>query len=168
MIVQAFLDFIGDAKLVIHNAKFDVGFINAELEKLGMSPLQNEICDSLTVARLRYPGQRNTLDALCNRLDVDNTGRDLHGALIDASLLGRVFIKMTRRDQLQLGESLGEDGESAGVNAPKAVMLPRKVRPLVSASVAPFAEIKLHESFVEKKLGKDSIWGKLQNNLLTV
>jgi DNA polymerase-3 subunit epsilon len=166
MLVEGFLDFVRGAKLVIHNAKFDMGFLNAELEKLGMPPLDNEVCDSLSVARKIYPGQRNTLDALCNRLGVDNSGRDLHGALIDASLLGQVFVKMTRLDQLQLGESLGEDDELGAANAPKAVMLPRKVRPAMSAFAAKPAELAAHESFVQKKL-KDSVWARLRNNLLT-
>jgi DNA polymerase III, epsilon subunit, Proteobacterial len=166
MISQAFLDFIRGAKLVIHNAKFDMSFLNAELERLGIGPLENEVCDSLAVARKLYPGQRNTLDALCNRLGVDNSERDLHGALIDASLLGRVFIKMTRLDQLQLGESLGDDEEMSAANAPKAVMLARKLRPAINPIIVPPAELALHESFVEKKI-KDSVWGKLQNNLLT-
>jgi DNA polymerase-3 subunit epsilon len=166
MIVQSFLDFIRGAKLVIHNAKFDMGFLNAELEKLGLPPLENEVIDSLAVARKIYPGQRNTLDALCSRLGVDNSGRDLHGALIDSVLLGHVFVKMTRRDQLQLGESLGEDEDHAAINAPKAVMLARKARPTTPPRVATAAELSAHESFVAKKL-EDSVWGKLQNNLLT-
>jgi DNA polymerase III, epsilon subunit, Proteobacterial len=166
MIVQDFLDFIGDAKLVIHNAKFDVGFLNAEFDKLGLDPLKNEICDSLAVARKIYPGQRNTLDALCNRLGVDNSERELHGALIDSYLLGRVFIKMTRRDQLQLGESLGEDDELDSLNAPVAVQLARKPRPARMPLLPSAEELASHESFVAKKL-KDSVWGKLQNNLLT-
>lgn len=166
MIVQGFLDFIRGAKLVIHNAKFDMGFINAELEKLGLPPLENEVIDSLAVARKIYPGQRNTLDALCSRLGVDNSGRDLHGALIDSFLLGHVFVKMTRRDQLQLGESLGDDEEMAVINAPKAVMLPRKSRPAREPLAATPAEVAAHESFVQKKV-KDSVWRKLQNNLLT-
>ncbi|NTF17312.1 DNA polymerase III subunit epsilon [Agrobacterium rubi] len=166
MIAQAFLEFIRGAKLVIHNAKFDMGFLNAELEKLGLPPLENEVCDSLSVARKMYPGQRNTLDALCSRLGVDNSGRDLHGALIDASLLGQVFVKMTRLDQLQLGESLGEDEEVGAINAPKTVMLARKKRPATAPISVPSAEAALHESFIEKKL-KDSVWHILRNNSLT-
>jgi DNA polymerase-3 subunit epsilon len=166
MIVQGFLDFIRGAKLVIHNAKFDMGFLNAELEKLGLPPLDNEVVDTLAVARKLYPGQRNTLDALCNRLGVDNSGRTRHGALIDAALLGRVFIKMTRLDQLQLGESLGDDGELGVANAPKAVMLPRKIRPATAPLHATAEEVAAHESFVQKKI-KDSVWEKLQKTLLT-
>lgn len=166
MIVQGFLDFVRGAKLVIHNAKFDMGFLNAELDKLGLPPLDNEVCDSLSVARKVYPGQRNTLDALCNRLGVDNSGRDLHGALIDASLLGQVFVKMTRLDQLQLGEKIGEDDELGGANAPKAVMLPRKRRAPANPITVAESEISLHESFVTRKI-KDSIWVNLRNNSLT-
>lgn len=167
MIVQSFLDFVRGAKLVIHNAKFDMGFLNAELERLGMPALDNEVCDSLSIARKVYPGQRNTLDALCNRLGVDNSGRDLHGALIDASLLGQVFVKMTRLDQLQLGEKIGDDDAELGAaSAPKAVMLARKARPPMEPVSVPESEIALHESFIGKKI-KDSIWQTLRNNALT-
>lgn len=163
-VAQRFLNFLGDSKIVIHNAKFDMGFINAELERVGLPPLKNEICDSLSVARKLYPGQRNTLDALCNRLEVDNSGRELHGALIDASLLGRMFIKMTRLDQLQLGEN-GEDGEEPA-RIPKPVMLARKVRPAHIVMMPQGEELTNHESFLAGKV-KDSIWRILEKNLLT-
>lgn len=167
MIVQSFLDFVKGAKLVIHNAKFDMGFLNAELDRLGLPPLDNEVVDSLSVARKIYPGQRNTLDALCNRLGVDNSGRDLHGALIDASLLGQVFVKMTRLDQLQLGEKLGGDEDDASIGkTPRKVMLARKPRPAIAPISIPAAEAATHESFIAKTF-KDSIWGNLRNNSLT-
>jgi len=98
-IAQDFLNFIQGAELIIHNAPFDVGFINAELGRLGLSKLEDndvQITDSLKFAKDLRPGQRNSLDALCRVYDIDNSERTLHGALLDAQLLGEVFIAMTR------------------------------------------------------------------------
>ena len=98
-VVNDFLSFVQDAEVVIHNAPFDVGFINAELGRLGLSKFEENavtITDSLKFAKELRPGQRNSLDALCKAFDVDNSSRTLHGALLDAQLLGEVFIGMTR------------------------------------------------------------------------
>jgi DNA polymerase-3 subunit epsilon len=97
-IMQEFLDFIKDAELVMHNAPFDVAFINLELSLAGFNKELHEICeikDTLPMARKIHPGKRNSLDALCSRYGVDKTNRDLHGALIDAKLLAQVFLLMT-------------------------------------------------------------------------
>ncbi len=98
-IVGAFLEFIAGAELVIHNAEFDVGFINAELARLpghvGLLDQHASVLDTLKMARELYPGQRNSLDALCKRLGVDNKHRQLHGALLDAELLTDVYLSMT-------------------------------------------------------------------------
>ena len=98
-IAQDFLNFIQGAELIIHNAPFDVGFINAELGRLDLAKLEDNevhITDSLQFAKDLRPGQRNSLDALCRAYDIDNSERTLHGALLDAQLLGEVFIAMTR------------------------------------------------------------------------
>ena len=97
-IMQEFLDFIKDAELVMHNAPFDVAFINLELSLAGFNKELHEICeikDTLPMARKIHPGKRNSLDALCSRYGVDKTNRNLHGALIDAKLLAQVFLLMT-------------------------------------------------------------------------
>ena len=97
-IMQEFLDFIKDAELVMHNAPFDVAFINLELSLAGFNKELHEICeikDTLPMARKMHPGKRNSLDALCSRYGVDKTNRDLHGALTDAKLLAQVFLLMT-------------------------------------------------------------------------
>jgi DNA polymerase-3 subunit epsilon len=98
-IVEEFLAFIDGAELIIHNATFDVGFLNAELaragEQYGRIADRCPVLDTLVMARERYPGQRNSLDALCKRLGVDNSARDLHGGLIDAQLLADVYLAMT-------------------------------------------------------------------------
>jgi DNA polymerase III subunit epsilon len=98
-IADAFLDFIAGAELVIHNAPFDVGFLNAELALLGKPSVTvfcDKVTDTLKMARDNYPGKRNSLDALCERLEIDNTHRNLHGALLDAELLAEVYLVMTR------------------------------------------------------------------------
>lgn len=98
-IVAEFLDFIGGAELIIHNAAFDVGFIDAELARAGTQHGRlldhASVLDTLALAREKYPGQRNSLDALCKRLEIDNSHRELHGALLDAQLLAEVYLAMT-------------------------------------------------------------------------
>ena len=98
-VARELLDFVREADVVIHNAAFDLGFIDAELERLGLPRLAEHagaITDSLALAREMFPGKSNSLDALCKRLEVDNTGRELHGALLDAGLLAEVYLRMTR------------------------------------------------------------------------
>jgi DNA polymerase III subunit epsilon len=98
-VADELLEFLAGADLVIHNAAFDVGFMNAELRRLGKPPLAGvvaRVTDSLTMAREMFPGKSNSLDALCKRLEVDNTNRALHGALLDAGLLAEVYIRLTR------------------------------------------------------------------------
>jgi DNA polymerase III subunit epsilon len=93
-----FLEFVRDAELIIHNAPFDVAFLNAELARIGTAPSLTEVCkilDTLPLARQMHPGQRNSLDALCKRYSVDNSHRDYHGALLDARLLAEVYLAMT-------------------------------------------------------------------------
>jgi DNA polymerase-3 subunit epsilon len=98
-IAQELLDFLKGADVVIHNATFDVGFLDAELARLKLPPLSKHVgrvTDSLLLARDQFPGKANSLDALCKRLEVDNSGRDLHGALLDAGLLAEVYVRLTR------------------------------------------------------------------------
>lgn len=110
-VAQDFLDFVRDSELIIHNAPFDVAFLNAELQKLGQEwgRIEDycEITDSLKIARELHPGQKNSLDALCARYKVDNSTRDLHGALLDAGILLDVYLAMTGG---QASLSLGGDG----------------------------------------------------------
>ena len=106
-ILTEFTDFIKDDLLVIHNAPFDIGFLNAEFSRCGHPPLSMErVIDTLPLARQKYPGAQASLDALCRRFDVDNSHRDLHGALIDADLLASVFVELKggRQPGLKLDE----------------------------------------------------------------
>ena len=108
-VASEFVEFVRDAELVIHNASFDMGFLNAELKRLDDGPLQRycEVLDTLKMARELHPGQKNNLDALCKRYQVDNTGRSFHGALLDVQLLGEVYLAMTR-GQETLGIDMNE------------------------------------------------------------
>ena len=98
-IADQLLGFVAGAEIVIHNAAFDIGFLNAEMKRLERAPFDTcvpKVTDSLSMARELYPGKSNSLDALCRRLEVDNSNRTLHGALLDAGLLAEVYLRMTR------------------------------------------------------------------------
>ena len=118
-IADTFIDFVKDAELIIHNAPFDIGFLDAELSDLnrGYKPMAEycEILDTLAMARKKHPGQKNNLDALCKRYFVDNTQRDLHGALLDAEILADVYLIMTG----------GHESNSEGETAYRIKRLPR-------------------------------------------
>jgi DNA polymerase-3 subunit epsilon len=103
-IAPSFLEFIEGAELIIHNAPFDIGFLNHELELIGLPPLLNEVVDTLKVAREMHPGKKNSLDALCGRYEIDNAHRSLHGALLDTELLAEVYFAMTRGQESLLGD----------------------------------------------------------------
>jgi DNA polymerase-3 subunit epsilon len=115
-VVDELAEFLNGAEVVIHNAPFDVGFMDAELQRLGRVPFHSwvaKVTDSLTLAREMYPGKANSLDALCRRLEVDNTNRTLHGALLDAGLLAEVYIRMTRgQDSLVIDLTQGTAGSA--------------------------------------------------------
>lgn len=111
------LDYLRGAELIIHNAPFDIGFLNKELELLGQGPvtdLVSGVVDTLVMAKELYPGKRNSLDALCDRLEVDNSGRTLHGALLDAELLADVYVNLTRGQNSLVMDLDGPDGLGGG------------------------------------------------------
>ena len=111
-LADGFLEFIEDSPIVAHNAPFDIGFLNAELAGCGKPPLSNEIIDTLPMARNKFPGARASLDALCQRFDVDSSTRTLHGALLDAELLAEVYMNLTGGLQPTLLGEESEDGNS--------------------------------------------------------
>ncbi|NBX45567.1 MAG: DNA polymerase III subunit epsilon [Gammaproteobacteria bacterium] len=153
-VVEEFLAFVEGAELIIHNAPFDLGFLNAELgrwceavsRKRLVMERQCTVVDTLALARSRHPGQRNSLDALCKRYGVDNARRDLHGALLDAEILAEVYLAMTGgQSALELKESI-----SAGAAIKQSSPLQRWVRP---AGVIPVIEpspeeLALHEALM--------------------
>ncbi len=126
-IAEEFLDFIRGAELIIHNAPFDTGFLNAELARLDMAPVDtvcHTVLDTLRMARERHPGKKNNLDALCERYGVSNAHRSLHGAMLDAELLAEVYVAMTRGQEsldMELISSAPEaTGDLAPLNTPAA------------------------------------------------
>ncbi|WP_439113356.1 DNA polymerase III subunit epsilon [Hydrogenophaga sp.] len=117
-IANELLEYLRDAELIIHNAPFDISFLNKELERLGRPPLKTiigQVTDSLVMAKEMFPGKRNGLDALCDRLGVDNSGRTLHGALLDAELLADVYINMTRGQDALLMDLETSDAEGVEI-----------------------------------------------------
>ena len=112
-IASSFLEFIEGAELIIHNAPFDIGFLNHELGLLGLPLLQNAVTDTLKVAREMHPGKKNSLDALCGRYEIDNAHRTLHGALLDTELLAEVYFAMTRGQESLLGEDVHKTRQPA-------------------------------------------------------
>ena len=122
-VAEEFLAFVDGAELVIHNAEFDVGFLDAELQAAGLPHTiadRCRICDTLALARRLHPGQRNSLDALCKRYNIDNSGRDLHGALLDARILMDVYLAMSG-GQAALGlDAAPADGSAATAAGPTA------------------------------------------------
>jgi DNA polymerase III subunit epsilon len=116
-VADELLDYVAGAEIIIHNAAFDVGFLDEELKRIGrgrFTDIVAEVTDSLTMAREMFPGKSNSLDALCKRLEVDNSNRALHGALLDAGLLAEVYINMTRgQNSLVIDAVEASDGELA-------------------------------------------------------
>ncbi|MDP2030537.1 MAG: DNA polymerase III subunit epsilon [Thiobacillus sp.] len=137
-VAQEFVDFIQGAELIIHNAPFDVGFLNMELRLLAMQPLPtwcDGVIDTLAMAKALRPGQRNNLDALCKHYGVDNTARTLHGALVDCELLAAVYLALTRgQESLSIGlEARSVEADRAAARArPKPVLLQASAEELAS------------------------------------
>lgn len=162
-VVEDFLAFIDDAELIIHNASFDVGFLDAELARLGTQlgciADRCRVVDTLAMARERYPGQRNSLDALCKRLGVDNSARDLHGGLIDAQLLADVYLAMTS-GQVVLDLAFEGAAEETGAAVLAPVTLRRRPRVLRADA----SEIAAHEQrldALDKAAQGGSVWRRL-------
>jgi DNA polymerase-3 subunit epsilon len=161
-IAESLQAFLSGAEVIIHNAPFDVGFLDAEWRRLSQGPESTtslcEITDSLTLARRLHPGQKNSLDALCRRYDIDNTERTLHGALLDAELLADVFLAMTG-GQTALG--LGaEDGEGAGSAREVTLAAPKQWPKTPRAVLSSEAEAAHHAYLeaLEKAAGAPPLW----------
>ncbi len=160
-IADELLAYLDGAELIIHNAPFDIAFLNKELERLGRQPIKayiDGVIDTLVMAKEMFPGKRNGLDALCDRLEVDNSGRTLHGALLDAELLADVYINMTRGQDALLIES--SDNSTPGVV--EQVDLSRFELPVLCANEQ---EQQAHEAALadlDKACKGKTLWRQLQ------
>ena len=154
---QAFLDFIGDAKLVIHNAAFDMKFINAEFRWIGLPELPfDRAVDTLMIARRKFPGSPASLDALCRRFGIDNSSRTLHGALLDSEILAEVYLELIGGRQPDFGLSnVDSKPKSAQVSDTGEWRPMPRPNPLPSRLTQ--AESKEHAEFVEN-LGPGALW----------
>ncbi len=153
---QAFLDFIGTSKLIIHNAAFDIKFLNAELKWMGLPQIPwEQAIDTLAIARKRFPGSPASLDALCRRFGIDNTSRTLHGALLDSEILAEVYLELIGGRQPDFGLS-SKPERKAGDTQMEWSVKPRTM-PLPSRLTE--AESAAHAEFISK-LGDDPVWLK--------
>jgi len=164
-VVDEFLEFVDGAELVIHNAAFDLGFLDAELARLGRghAPLRERcgVEDSLELARQRFPGQRNSLDALCRRLGVDNSHRQLHGALLDAQLLADAYLALTA-GQGEIGfDALAAETSAATVVALAPAADDASARPRVAVSAADLEAHAARLAQLRKKAGGATVWDRL-------
>lgn len=162
-VADELIDYLRGAEVIIHNAGFDIGFMNAELRRLGREPFQQiaaGVVDSLTMAREMFPGKSNSLDALCRRLGVDNSNRALHGALLDAGLLAEVYIRMTR-GQESLVIDAGDGGDAQVAHAAEvdlAGFALLRIEPTPEEQAA-------HEAMLadlDKASGGKTVWRRLQ------
>jgi DNA polymerase III subunit epsilon len=163
-VAEELIAYIAGAEVIIHNAPFDVGFIDAELRRAQHAPLRShaaKIVDTLPMAREMFPGKSNSLDALCRRLEVDLSQRTLHGALLDAGLLAEVYIRMTRgQDSLVIDSSAGASGRGAA-----EALAPADFSGLALLSVeVSAAEREAHEAVLadlDKASGGKTVWRRL-------
>ncbi len=169
-VADDFYEFIKDAQLIIHNAVFDIGFITNEFELLGQHdradvPSYCTILDSLQMARERHPGQRNSLDALCKRYHIDNSGRELHGALLDAELLADVYLTMTGgQTNLGLDSAGGQDLNGISSTVIKRLATDRAQTRVIRATDEELAAHELRLSEIEKSAGGLPLWKALADS----
>ena len=164
-VVDDILQYLQGAEIIIHNAAFDVGFLNKELELIGRPALRGcvaQVTDTLAMAKEMYPGKRNSLDALCDRLEVDNSGRTLHGALLDAELLADVYINLTRGQEALLMTEEGDGGSEGAAQAMRIDLGPIALQVLRASD----AENEAHEAVLaqlDKASGGKTIWRSVQS-----
>ena len=153
-IAEAFLDFAGDAKFVIHNAEFDMKFLNWEFGQLGHAAFApDRAVDTLLIARRKYPGAPASLDALCKRFNIDNGARTLHGALLDSELLAEVYLELIGGRQPGMAFDLGDGADGGGLKRK-----PAKPRPAPLASLITQEEHAAHDALIEAMAKADPVW----------
>lgn len=164
-VAEELMEYLQGAEVIIHNAPFDVGFLNKELALIGRPALRQcvaQVTDTLAMAKDMFPGKRNSLDALCDRLEVDNSGRTLHGALLDAELLADVYINLTRGQEALLMGDTGDSTAAKGVQAVRIDLSHIALQVLQASS----AESAAHEAVLaqlDKASGGKTIWRSAQS-----
>ena len=153
-IAEEFLEFIDGSTLVIHNAAFDVGFLNHELSACGKESIKNKKVDTVSIAREKFPGQSVSLDALCKRFSIDNTEREIHSATIDTELLARVYIELMDARELSLDLNVKTQHTSSESNFDIQKIQNRELATRLTDD-----DKELHKTFVET-LGENAIWKK--------
>lgn len=149
-IVDKFLKFVEGAEIVAHNATFDIGMLNAELDRLGIDPLENEVIDTLAVSRLKRPRKKHSLDALCSEYNIDNSRRTKHGALLDAEILAEVYVELCGGRQIGMRLELEEE-------IPNSTIIKTRQRPTPLPSRVTPEDMQAHTAFIQE-LGDDAIW----------
>ena len=160
-VADEFLDFISGSELIIHNAAFDVGFLNAELALLDMAPIETvcrEVHDTLRMAKDMHPGKKNNLNALCERYGVDNSHRTLHGALLDAEILAEVYVAMTRGQESLIMDLTTEESGQAAIAAQALRSKPRKAHLIVRASESERGEHEKLLAAIQKESKGKCLW----------
>jgi DNA polymerase-3 subunit epsilon len=161
-----FLEFIRDAELIIHNAPFDIAFLNAEFERIEIAQRVSDLCkvlDTLALARQMHPGQRNNLDALCKRYGIDNSHRELHGALLDARILADVYLAMTGgQSLLALDEAARERGSATRSTHAAATVRPAEPLRVIEATSAERAAHAEFATLLHKASGGRCLWMQVE------
>ncbi len=166
-VADEFLNFVRDAELIIHNAAFDLGFLNHELRRCGRGHMTLEqICkvkDTLLLARQRHPGQRNSLDALCKRYNIDNSQRTLHGALLDAEILADVYLAMTRQQGSMFVQEVADTGGMHNHPVRRSRSRNRPPLPVIHADAGECAEHARYLEMLDKSSGGSCVWRRLES-----
>ena len=161
---EEILDYLSDAEIIIHNAAFDLSFLNKELERVGKKPFKtyvSGVIDTLAMAKEMFPGKRNSLDSLCDRLEVDNSGRTLHSALLDAELLADVYINMTRGQEALLIDA--GDAPTDNLSVKLQLDLSTYALPVLPANAQ---ELSAHDEVltqIDKSSGGKTVWRLAQS-----
>jgi DNA polymerase-3 subunit epsilon len=160
-IAGEFLDFVRGAELIIHNAPFDIGFLNAELARLDMAPIDtvcHGVLDTLRMAKDLHPGKKNNLNVLCDRYGVDNSHRTLHGALLDAEILAEVYVAMTRGQESLIIDLENNSAEQQAINQQLLADRPRREQLIVRASDDEIAEHQALLAAIQKESKGQCLW----------
>lgn len=160
-IAEEFIDFVRGAELIIHNAAFDIGFLNAELARLDMAPVEtvcHGVVDTLRMAKDLHPGKKNNLNALCERYGIDNSRRTLHGALLDAEILAEVYVAMTRGQESLIIDLVSDDAGEQSTAKLARDGLPRRAQSILRASEAELAEHAATLAAIQKESKNSCLW----------